>query len=155
MSPQSANLGSLYRELILSNAAAPCGHEKDIAATHEAAGHNPLCGDEVTVLLQVIDAMVVDAAFQGESCAICTASVSLLCRHLPGQPVAAIAESWAGFKAALDQQGSTTVADNAKAQATGTECPDFMRPMLGVAQYPARIACAELPWATARRALQT
>jgi nitrogen fixation NifU-like protein len=133
-------LASLYREVILAHAARPVGFGKEIDATHECEGSNPLCGDHVTLKLRVCDGVIEAAAFAGESCAICTASTSLLCEHLPGQGTSRLEPLVDGFEAAV--QGDEQAA-----------CADFLAPMLGVRRYPARLACALLPWRTARKAL--
>ena len=137
----SDTLAQLYREVILANAAKPHGYGVEIEATHHAAGNNPLCGDEVEIFLRVEDGRVVEAAFGGESCAICMASGSLLCRHLPGQPIDAIEQVPAQFKIAIEAGGDEGV-------------ESYMKPMLGVRAYPSRVNCALLPWDTAKAALE-
>ena len=133
-------LAQLYREVILSNAAEPCGHGVDIDATHRASGNNPVCGDEVEIFLRVEDGVIREAAFDGESCAICMASGSLLCRHLPGQGTQAVEQVPADFEAAIADGGDEHV-------------EAYMKPMLGVRAYPSRVNCALLPWQTAQKAL--
>jgi len=133
-------LATLYRETILAYAVEPCGQGKAIEATHEAMLDNPLCGDRVHVKLAIAGDTIEDAAFDGEACAICLASTSLLCRHMPGQPVNALGESLEQFKAAVND--------------TDHSCPEFLVPMLGVAAYPMRVACATLPWEAAVRATE-
>jgi len=134
------SLAELYREVILAHAARPVGYQVAVNATHTAEGSNPLCGDHVTLHLEVAQARVLAAAFSGESCAICMASASLLCEHLPGRPIADVAVLAGGFA-------------NAIAGAGDAACPAFLQPMLGVRQYPARLQCALLPWRTAQDAL--
>lgn len=133
-------LAALYREVILAHAASPVGEGRPIAVTHEAEGHNLLCGDRVTIRLQVNESTgIIEAtAFDAEACAICTASSSLLCEHLPGQPAAGIVTILDGFQ--------QTVAAGAEKT---DDCPAYLVPMLGVKDYPARVACATLPWRTA------
>lgn len=134
-----ASLKDLYREVVLRNANDPCGFEVDIAATHEAEGHNPVCGDSVVVSLRVSGGTIVEAAFRGASCAICMASSSLMCRHLPGRDLAAVRGGRDGFAASIR---------------TGElgDCPADLHPMVRVRRYPARVECAMLPWDTAVRA---
>lgn len=134
-------LAELYREVILANAADPCGHGVDIEATHRAEGNNPLCGDVVDLRLRVVDGVIEAAAFHGESCAICTAAASLLCRHLPGQGVAAAGETRRAFEGAIESGDAAA-------------CPDYLGAMLGVRAYPARTQCALLPWETVVEALE-
>ncbi len=137
-------LATLYREVILAHAAKPHGHGVCIEATHEAEGHNPLCGDQVLVRFAVDSnsGRIEAAAFDGEACAICMASASLLCEHLPGRDSAGVSALLDGYQATLTA-GATDV----------SSCPDFLVPMLGVKDYPARVACATLPWRTALDAL--
>ncbi|KAA9133082.1 SUF system NifU family Fe-S cluster assembly protein [Marinihelvus fidelis] len=134
------SLAALYRQAVLTHAAAPHGQGVAIEATHEAEGHNPLCGDRVVIRLQILpaDGLVKAAAFDGEACAICLASASLLCQHLPGKAQGDLEAMIDGFSAAL-VNGDHVI----------EKCPAFLQPMLGVRAYPARIACATLPWRTA------
>lgn len=134
------DLAALYREAVLVNAADPCGFGEDIEHTHRAEGHNPVCGDSVDMRFRVADGRIEAAAFHGESCAICKASASLLCRHLPGQPVAAVEQGRDGFAASI-RTGETAA------------CPDFLEPLVRVRRYPARVECAMLPWDTAVRTI--
>jgi nitrogen fixation NifU-like protein len=80
-------LARLYREAIRAHAARPVGYRHAIDATHRHEEYNPLCGDRIEIMLRVKDGRVEEAAFDGEACAICLASASLLCSHAPGAPV--------------------------------------------------------------------
>lgn len=139
----TARLAELYREAVLANAARPVGHGAELEATHRAEGSNPLCGDEVVMRLRVEADQILGAAFDGEACAICLASASLLCAHLPGHGTGAAAAILAAFRSDLRGAG-----------AGAGECPGFLAPLLGVRAYPARVACATLPWETAVTALR-
>lgn len=140
MGDDSTKLAALYRETILVNAVNPTGMNLDIPATHRANRNNPLCGDDIEVRFQVNGEIIRAAAFSGEACAICLASASLLCRHAPGRTLDQLAEVHAGFRSAL--------AGGRK------DCADFLLPLLGVRRYPARIACATLPWDAGQEALR-
>ena len=152
------SLDELYREIILENAADPCGHGAAIDATHRAEGSNPLCGDVVDLHLRVEGETVTAAAFHGESCAICTAAASLLCRQAPGRAVAELPASSHLLHGRYVEWAETQALQRGFERALGGDdtaaCPDFLEPMLGVRRYPARIACALLPWETAGRALR-
>ena len=141
MTADTATLASLYREVILTHCAAPVGLGKPIEPTHRAARTNPLCGDDIEVQLRIQNGRIEDAAFSGEACAICLASASLLCEHLPGRADADIALILGGFR-----RGVTT--------ADAATCPGYLQALLGVRAFPARIACATLPWETAVAALK-
>jgi nitrogen fixation NifU-like protein len=135
-------LAELYREAVLANASDPCGFGVEIDDTHRAEGHNPVCGDSVDIRFRVIDGQIEAAAFHGESCAICKASASLLCRHLPGQAVTSVLAGQDGFAAAI-RTGDAE------------DCPAFLVPLVRVRRYPARVECAMLPWDTAAKAVST
>lgn len=135
-----AALRNLYRQVVLEHSRQPVGHHLDIDHTHRAEGHNPVCGDAVDLRLRVADGTIEAAAFFGESCALCTAASSLLCAHLPGEALGAVVRVRDAYAAAIrsgDDPG----------------CPDWLRPMVAVRRYPARVECALLPWDTAVRAV--
>jgi len=139
-------VAELYREAILAHAVHPQGHNRSLNVTHRATRNNPLCGDHIEVYLQLEDDLVVEIGFTGEACAICLASASLLCGHIPGMPAAVLSEALTGFSQGLDEAGLPVDA--------GHPCPEYLAPMLGVRAFPARIACATLPWETAIAALE-
>jgi nitrogen fixation NifU-like protein len=132
-------LAELYREAVLANASDPYGKDADIQPTHEAEGHNPVCGDSVIVRFRVADGVIEAAAFSGESCAICTASSALLCRHVAGQALASVTAGRDGFAASI-RSGEVS------------DAPEPLQPLVRVRRYPARVECAMLPWDTAVRA---
>jgi nitrogen fixation NifU-like protein len=80
------------------------------------------------------------ATFDGEACAICMASSSLLCETIPGKPVSHFEDLHDRLQAALD--GGDDIGGI-----------DELRPLLGVKPFPSRIRCATLPWTAARKAL--
>lgn len=133
-------LTSLYRETIRQHAAEPSGFRVPIDATHRHEADNPLCGDRILVQLRVGNGTIEAAAFDGEACAICMASASLLCQTVPGKTVKRFRELHDQLYAALAEDGEL---EGAKA----------LKPLLGVRPYPSRIRCATLPWAAARDAL--
>ena len=136
------SLQNLYRDALRRHASCPVGYRRDIEATHRYEGHNPQCGDRVEILLKLADGMIEDIAFDGEACTICMASASLLCKHLAGQPVAAVdalAESLESALKGTDQPGNN----------------DPLAPLYGVRPYPSRIQCAMLPWETSAQALES
>lgn len=139
---RSSQLARLYRDVVLANAVQPVGYGVEIRATHRIERNNPLCGDEIELLFRVVDGVVDQAAFQGEACAICMASSSLLCQHLPGRATGEACKALSGFRHDL-------------AESEGPRrCPEFLFPLLGVQAYPLRIACATLPWEAAVAALE-
>lgn len=135
------DLKDLYRDAIRRHAAEPVGFRRPIAATHRCEGHNPQCGDRVEIALLVADGVIEDAVFDGEACAICLASASLMCERLPG----VTSEEAVALKDSL----SAALKNRLEAMDIGT-----LSPLLGVRPYPSRVQCAMLPWQTAVKAIR-
>jgi nitrogen fixation NifU-like protein len=156
----AASLAGLYRDAIRHHAANPVGYRRPIAATHRHETYNPLCGDRIEVSLRIAGDAVAEAAFDGEACAICMASASLLCSLAPGRAVAELRQlsddlhralnGAVGAGLARDLESLTSRAQSALPQ---TGLPEVLQPLLGVRPYPSRIRCATLPWAAAVSAL--
>lgn len=133
----------LYRETILEHAVHPVGYQQDIDTTHRCELHNPLCGDHITLELSIENGLIKEASFDGESCAICTASASLLCKHLPQQQLDDLKDWSADLDKALNGEQETLYT------------AEFLQPLLGVKAYPGRIRCAWLPWEAALSAIKS
>ena len=135
------DLRELYQEVIFDHNRKPRNRRVMEQADHVAEGYNPLCGDQLTVYLQVADDVVTDASFQGHGCAISTASASLMTEAVKGRPVAEVEALFHDFHALL------------------TEVPpagrDFgkLQVLAGVREFPARVKCATLAWHTLHNAL--
>jgi nitrogen fixation NifU-like protein len=134
------DLNSLYRETIKQHAADPVGYRQEIDATHQFEEYNPLCGDRILVQLRIRQEQVEAAAFDGEACAICMASASLLCDNIPGHPVSRLQDLHDRLQAALDSDHDIDGIDQ-------------LKPLLGVRSYPSRTRCATLPWTAAMKAM--
>ena len=78
----------LYQEIILDHNKKPRNYGKLGGANHRAEGLNPLCGDHIWVALDVKDERVAGIAFEGQSCAICKASASMMTTSVKGKTVA-------------------------------------------------------------------
>src|SRR5687768_14644361 len=81
------DLRELYQEVILDHNKSPRNRGRIEDATATAEGHNPLCGDQVTVYLLVEDGLVKDLQFEGHGCAISTASASLMTEAVKGRKI--------------------------------------------------------------------
>ena len=141
MSDNQTDLAELYRSTILEHNRNPRGQTDVVDATHRAHLHNALCGDDVTLSLRVVDGEVAAIGFSGDSCAICTASASILCSAAVGRTVAAVLTTGEALQRAL---GEGTAAPGS--------WPD-VRALEGVRAFPSRIRCATLPWEAAAVAL--
>lgn len=138
------DLRELYQEVILDHNRHPRNRGRLDDPTGQAAGHNPLCGDEVTVTLRTEGGLVRDIAFEGQGCAISTASASLMTEAVKGKTVAEAEGIFREFQQMVTETGAAT------------EHPELgdLEVLAGVREYPVRIKCATLPWHTLHAALQ-
>lgn len=136
---------TLYQEVILDHNRKPRNFGSIDEATHRAEGHNPLCGDRISVMLDV-DGDCVDAiAFQGEACAICKASASMMTVTVKGKTRA----------------DAETLIREFRDMATGNRDLDALPHIgrlavfAGVRDLPTRVKCAILPWHTLQAAFNS
>ena len=129
------DLRDLYQEVILDHNRRPRNFGPLPTANRRAEGHNPLCGDRVTVYLDLEDGRLRDIAFQGSGCAISTASASLMTEALKGLT---LEEARGLFKGVHDlvTLGATEGSPELGKLAVFT----------GVREYPMRVKCATLAW---------
>lgn len=139
----SNEIGDLYQELILDHKRHPRNFHRIEDATHHAQGHNPLCGDELTLYLRVEGDRIVEASFEGQGCAISTASASLLTESVKGKT---IAEAEALFGQMHDLLTKDT-------SGVSPESMGKLGVLSGVRDYPTRVKCATLSWHTLKAAL--
>ncbi len=140
-----SDLRELYQEVILDHNKRPRNFRKLEAATRTAEGYNPLCGDHVTVYLQLEDGVIRDVSFDGSGCAISKASASLMTDSVKGK-TAAEAE-------ALFQQVHTMLT-GAHQSAVDLDGLGKLAVLSGVWEFPARVKCASLAWHTLHAALR-
>jgi nitrogen fixation NifU-like protein len=138
------DLKDLYRDVILDHNRQPRNFG---ALTHpdaHAEGHNPLCGDRLTVWLRFDGDRIADIRFEGKGCAISTASASLMTEAVKGKDKAAIRELYDRIHAVLTQP------DAAPPDASLGK----LAALAGVREFPARVKCATLCWHTLNAALE-
>ncbi len=139
----SDELRDLYQDVIIDHSKRPRNFRVIGGAAHAVEGFNPLCGDHVTVYVELDGDVVKDVAFQGSGCAISTASASVMTEILKGK---SRAEAERLFHTLHDLvTGKSADADPA---ALGK-----LAVFAGVSEFPARVKCATLCWHTARAAL--
>ena len=114
-------------------------------ANRKAEGYNPLCGDHVTVFLEVDDGVIKDISFQGSGCAISKASASMMTTELKGKTEAAAHELFEHVHNMLiaDPEGNS-----------GSDKVGKLAILSGVCKFPARVKCASLAWHTVNSALK-
>ena len=138
-------LSDLYQEVILDHNRRPRNFRPLERAARRAEGFNPLCGDRVTVYLDLEGDRLRDVAFQGSGCAISKASASMMTDSLKGKTRA---EAEALFQAFHD-----LVTGRDGAAAGGADLGKLVV-FSGVREFPVRVKCATLAWHTLRAALE-
>ena len=140
----------LYQDIILDHGRHPRNFHALARATHRANGHNPLCGDRVTVYLELDGDKIKDVSFEGRGCAISTASASLMTEVLKGKTVEAAEELFKEFHARVMGHPHP-----GRHPAHGLEDDmERLEPLTGVKAYPARVKCATLAWHAFEAALK-
>jgi nitrogen fixation NifU-like protein len=135
-----SDLRDLYQEVILDHNRRPRNFGPLPEANRQAEGHNPLCGDRVTVYLDVAGDRIQGVSFEGAGCAISTASASLMTEALKGLSVEEARTLFHAFHVLVTQ---------------GDEGEDLgkLAVFTGVREYPMRVKCATLAWHTLMAAL--
>lgn len=135
------SLRELYQEIIIDHGREPRNFGKLAEANHSHDGFNPLCGDKLTVYVQVADHKIVDVKFIGDGCAISVASASLMTEAMKGKAIAEFEHFFSVFHEVIT---------------TGKEPSEDIGKLavfVGVAEYPMRVKCATLAWHTLKAAL--
>jgi nitrogen fixation NifU-like protein len=135
---------ALYEEVILDHNRSPRNWGELPGATHRAEGHNPLCGDQLTLWLALDGDVIREARFEGEGCAISKASASMMTQAVRGKTTAEAEALWGRFHDLVT--GKTPAAGEDKALGS-------LRAFGGVARFPMRVKCATLAWHALREAL--
>jgi nitrogen fixation NifU-like protein len=139
-----SELSELYQQVILDHNKKPRNFRKLETANRNAEGYNPLCGDQLTVYLQVEDDVIQDISFEGSGCAISKASASMMTQSIKGK----------------SKQEAELLFNEFHRMVTGeldqeTEPHHLGRLTIfsGVREFPARVKCASLSWHTMHAAL--
>jgi nitrogen fixation protein NifU and related proteins len=138
-----SDLRELYQEVIFDHYRKPRNFHPLEGANHHAHGHNPLCGDQVTVYLKTENGVIADLSFEGSGCAISTASASLMTDALKGKKLAEVEQLFNEFHQMVTEDD-------------GKQHPELgkLEVLAGVREFPARVKCATLAWHTLLAALK-
>lgn len=136
----------LYQEVLIDHYRHPRNLGALAAPAAAAEGDNPLCGDRVKVFVDVVDGRVRDVTFEGNGCAISTASASLMTEIVKGKTVAEALQTFAAFHAEVTGDGAAPALPEAEHERLAC--------LFGVREYPMRVKCATLAWHTLRAALE-
>jgi nitrogen fixation NifU-like protein len=137
-----SDLRELYQEVILDHTKRPRNFGTLERSSHRAEGHNPLCGDEIRLTVNVSGDSIQDLRFEGSGCAISTASASLMTEVLKGKTLDEALCIFERFHGVVTGEGDPNENELGK-----------LAVMKGVAGYPLRVKCATLAWHTLRAAL--
>lgn len=137
------DLKELYRDVILDHNRNPRNFGRLDPADAHADGHNPLCGDRLTVSLRMDGDRIEDVRFDGKGCAISTASASMMTEAVKGKSRGAVAALFDKVHSVLTQQEAAVDPALGKLAA-----------LSGVREFPARVKCATLCWHTLNAALE-
>lgn len=141
-------LRELYQALIIDHGRNPRAFHTIDGYTHKLEGHNPLCGDHITLYMKVEDDVIQEIGFTGAGCAISMASASLMSEALKGKTLEYAESLQQHF-----QEIVTGVNDSGKQTVTTSVESDKLNALSGVREFPSRIKCATLPWHTFKHAI--
>ena len=138
------DLRELYQEVILDHYKAPRNFRKLEKANRDAAGYNPVCGDRLSVYLEVENGAIKDVSFEGTGCAISMASASLMSESLKGKTLEYAQKLFESFHGLVTSEPNTV-----------PEAGDLgkLAVFSGVREFPVRVKCATLCWHTLQAAI--
>tara|TARA_B100000029_G_C17469217_1_gene921377 strand:- start:647 stop:1117 length:471 start_codon:yes stop_codon:yes gene_type:complete len=143
------DLKQLYQDIILEHGKSPRNFGKCEQYTHEAKGHNPLCGDQVQVYLKLNNKKKVEElTFEGRGCAISIASTSIMTELVKGKTVKIAKKIVVDFLDMIKNKSEIKSNDLDEDQKTK------IMSLSGVKQYPMRVKCATLAWHTLTSAIE-
>jgi len=143
------DLKELYKDIILEHGKSPRNFGKCEKYTHEAKGHNPLCGDQVQIYLKLNNEKKVEnLSFEGSGCAISIASTSIMTELVKGKSIEV------SKKIVIDFLNMIKDTSEIKSNDLDEDQKIKVMSLSGVKQYPMRVKCATLAWHTLTSAIE-
>ena len=143
------DLKQLYQDIILEHGKSPRNFGKCEKFTHQAKGHNPLCGDQVQIYLKLNnEKKVEDLTFEGSGCAISIASTSIMTELVKGKSIDV------SKKIVVDFLNMVKNTSEIKSNDLDEDQKTKIMSLSGVKQYPMRVKCATLAWHTLTSAIE-
>ncbi len=139
------DLRELYQEVILDHGKQPRNHSFPEPHNREGRGYNPLCGDKITLRLQLDGDTISDVGFIGQGCAISQASCSTMTEAIKGKTLAEVESLFSKFHTMVTSEDGS----EADIDALGK-----LAVFAGVREFPMRVKCATLGWHTLNEALR-
>lgn len=127
----------LYQQVILDHNRKPRNFRKIDEPTHICPGHNPLCGDHITVYIHIEEGLVKDVSFEGSGCAISKASASMMTESVKGKTLDEVRNIFNDFHNMLMGELDPAVQEHHLGKLAIFE---------GVKEYSSRVKCASLSW---------
>lgn len=143
------DLDMLYQDVVLDHKRHPRHYGALPSANREAQGYNPLCGDAITLRLREADDRIADIAFEGQGCAICMASASMMTEAVLGHRLGEARHTLAAMRRLLAVEAGADANVEADEAALGK-----LALLAGVRRFPSRIKCAALAWHALGHCLQ-
>ena len=140
-----SELSELYQQVILDHNKKPRNFHKLETANRRAEGFNPLCGDQLTVYLQMEEGVVKDVSFEGSGCAISKAAASMMTQAVKGRTREEAQALFNEFHGMVTGEFDEEATPNRLGR---------LKIFSGVRDYPARVKCASLSWHTMHAALE-
>jgi nitrogen fixation protein NifU and related proteins len=139
-----SELSELYQQVILDHNKKPRNFRKLDTANHSAEGFNPLCGDHLTVYLDLENDLVKDVGFEGSGCAISKASASMMTQAVKGKSKEEAETLFKEFHSMVTGELDEEIEENSLGN---------LKIFAGVREFPVRVKCATLPWHTMHAAI--
>lgn len=146
-----SSLQDLYREVILDHYRSPRNRgELETPPAIKSEGKNPVCGDELTLYIDVTDGVVVDVKMAGTGCSISQASASMMTSAIKGKSVEFARDLITSFKELMDIHEAYLESDDAHRDSAAKHTVDLgeLEALTGVVKFPVRIKCATLAFNT-------
>ena len=139
-----SELSELYQQVILDHNKKPRNFRRLENANHSAEGYNPLCGDQLTIYLDLENGLVKDVGFEGSGCAISKAAASMMTQAVKGKSKEQAENLFNEFHSMVTGELNEETEENNLGN---------LKIFAGVREFPVRVKCATLPWHTLHAAL--
>lgn len=139
-----SELSELYQQVILDHNKKPRNFRRLENANHTAEGYNPLCGDQLTIYLDLENDLVKDVGFEGSGCAISKAAASMMTQAVKGKSKEQVENLFNEFHSMVTGELDEETEENGLGN---------LKIFAGVREFPVRVKCATLPWHTLHAAL--
>ncbi len=138
-------VNELYQEMILEHNKRPRNFHPLPEPVKKSEGYNPLCGDRITLYIDLENGAIKDIGFQGSGCAISKASASMMTVAVKGKTKLEAEALVEKFRKMLSREIDQPFDDREFGK---------LAVFSGVGEFPARIKCANLAWHTLRAGLE-